>query len=186
MNVMSADKTYARSVIAMHWLMALLIVAVFALIELRGMFPKGSFERDTMKALHFSLGLSVLGLVLLRLAIRVSTRAPAIEPKPATWQTLLAHGAHLTLYGLMLAMPLLGWLTLSAEGKDIVFFGLSLPPLTGADKTAAEEFKELHEAAGTLFYIVIGLHAAAALAHHYLFRDNTLSRMLPARVRVTA
>ena len=117
MSQTTADRTYARSMIAMHWLMALLIAAVFALIELREIFPKGSVPRETMKSLHFSLGLAVLALVVLRLVVRVSTRTPPIEPRPAAWQTLLAHGAHLALYGLMIAMPVLGWLLLSAAGK---------------------------------------------------------------------
>lgn len=186
MSQTPADNAYSRSMIAMHWLMALLIAAVFALIELREIFPKGSVPRETMKSLHFSLGLAVLALVVLRLVVRVSTRTPPIEPRPAAWQTLMAHGAHLALYGLMLAMPILGWLLLSAEGKDVAFFGLSLPPLTVTDKAGAELFEEWHEALGTVFYIVIGLHAVAALAHHYLFRDNTLARMLPGRPRVSA
>ena len=132
----------------MHWLMALLIAAVFALIELREIFPKGSVPRETMKSLHFSLGLAVLALVVLRLVVRVSTRTPPIEPRPAAWQTLMAHGAHLALYGLMLAMPILGWLLLSAEGKDVAFFGLSLPPLTITDKAGAELFEEMARGAG--------------------------------------
>lgn len=75
-------------------------------------------------------------------------------------------------------MPLLGWLTLSAKGKPIPFFGLQLPALIGADKTLAESLEEIHEFIGTLGYYLIGLHTVAALAHHYFMRDDTLLRML--------
>jgi cytochrome b561 len=78
-------------------------------------------------------------------------------------------------------MPILGWLTLSAKGKVIPFFGLELPPLIGADKALARSLEDIHETIGTLGYYLIGLHAAAALFHHYITHDNTLWRMLPRR-----
>jgi len=78
-------------------------------------------------------------------------------------------------------MPLLGWLTLSADAKQIPFFGLQLPPLVGENKVVADWAKEIHESGGTIGYFLIGLHAAAALYHHYFVRDNTLQRMVPGR-----
>ena len=78
-------------------------------------------------------------------------------------------------------LPLAGWLLLSAEGKQIPFFGLQLPPLIAESKTVAEWAKEVHETGGTVGYFLIGLHVAAALFHHYFVRDNTLRRMLPSR-----
>ena len=86
---------------------------------------------------------------------------------------------HLALYAFLVAMPLLGWLTLSAKGKPIPFFGLQLPALVGADKALADSLKEVHETIGTIGYYLVGLHAVAALFHHYGMRDNTLQRMLP-------
>jgi cytochrome b561 len=81
----------------------------------------------------------------------------------------------------MIAMPLLGWLALSAAGKPIPFFGLDLPALTGPDKDFAHSVEEIHETIGTIGYYLIGLHAAAALFHHYFLRDDTMLRMLPRR-----
>jgi cytochrome b561 len=78
-------------------------------------------------------------------------------------------------------MPLAGWLLLSAAGKPIPFFGLHLPALIGQSKDTAEFIKEIHETGGTVGYFLIGLHAVAALYHHYVVRDNTLLRMLPSR-----
>jgi cytochrome b561 len=79
----------------------------------------------------------------------------------------------------MIGMPLLGWLLLSAGGKPIPFFGLEFPALIGEDKGFARQVKEIHEAIGTIGYFLIGIHALAALYHHYVMRDNTLRRMLP-------
>ena len=88
---------------------------------------------------------------------------------------------HAALYLLMVGMPLGGWLILSAEGKRVPFFGLQLPPLEGEKKDLAKVAEEIHETAGVVGYWLIGLHAAAALFHHYAMRDNTLRRMLPFR-----
>lgn len=181
---MSAKNTanrYSSLSIGLHWLMLLLLVAVYATIELRGIFPKGSAPRDAMKMWHFMLGLSVLATVFVRLAARLAGGTPAILPTPPKWQTGLAHAMHAGLYALMIAMPLLGWLLLSASGKPIPFFGLELPALIGASKDLAEQIKEVHETLGTLGYFLIGLHAAAGLYHHYVVRDNTLRRMLPTQ-----
>lgn len=90
---------------------------------------------------------------------------------------------HLGLYALMIGLPLLGWLTLSAAGKPIPFFGLELPALIGADKKLAGDLKELHETLAVAGYWLIGLHAAAALFHQYVRRDGTLQRMLPSSPR---
>ena len=78
-------------------------------------------------------------------------------------------------------VPLLGWLTLSASGKPIPFFGLELPAIWPQDKGFADTLKDLHETIGEIGYFLVGAHALAALYHHYIVRDNTLRRMLPGR-----
>lgn len=181
-NWKNTTDRYGSLSIGMHWLMLLLLVAVYACIELREFFPRGSDLREGLKTWHFMLGLGVLALVFVRLAIRLwSGPVPPIRPAPPVWQQRLAALMHLALYAFLLAMPLLGWLTLSASGKPIPFFGLQLPALLAADKALAGSLKEIHETIGTIGYYLVGLHAAAALAHHYVNRDDTLRRMLPRR-----
>jgi cytochrome b561 len=181
MNWRNTESRYGSLSIGLHWLMLLLIAAVYACIELRGNFPKGSDIREGLKTWHFMLGLSILVLVLFRVVVHFSGTVPRIEPQPPRWQNLFAKLMHIALYALMIGMPLLGWLTLSAEGKLVPFFGLQLPSLVGESKSIAGWAKELHETGGTVGYFLIGLHAAAALFHHYVVRDNTLRRMLPSR-----
>lgn len=172
---------YPPSMILLHWVMLLLISAVYAAIELREFFPKGSDIREGFKAWHFMLGLTVLVLVLVRIVVRLRATTPAITPAPPTWQRLASRGVHLALYGLMVGMPLAGWTILSAKGAAIPFFGLALPPLMAPDKAFAGWLQDIHETAGTVGYWLIGVHAAAALAHHYFWKDDTLKRMLPGR-----
>jgi superoxide oxidase len=167
--------------IGLHWLMLLLLAAVYALMEFRDIFPKGSEGRNAMKSWHYMLGLSVFALAWARLLINLVATAPAITPAPPRWQTLTSTWVHAALYLLMIGLPLAGWLTLSAEGEAIPFFGLQLPALTAENKDLAETVKEVHETGAAAGYFLIGLHAAAALFHHYVVRDNTLSRMLPWR-----
>jgi cytochrome b561 len=131
---------------------------------------------------HYMLGLSVLALLPIRLALRrMGGRRPPVHPPLPVMQERLAVLVHLALYAFLLAMPILGWLTLGAQGKPIPFFGLQLPALTAADKDLGHTLEGIHETIGTLGYYLIGLHAAAALFHHYWTRDNTLRRMLPQR-----
>ena len=181
MSWKNTDVRYGHLSIAMHWFMLLLIAAVYACIELRENYPKGSDIREALKTWHYMLGLSVLALVWVRIAFRTLGSSPRIEPPLSGWQTTMAKLMHFALYLLMVGQPLLGWLILSAEGDPIPFFGLQLPALVGTDKELVEVFEEIHETSGTVGYFLIGMHAAAALLHHYYTRDNALVRMLPAK-----
>ena len=181
MNWNNTTDRYGTLSMTMHWLMLLLLIGVYACIELHGMLPKGSSERAVVKTWHFMLGLTVFGLVFIRLAIRFVTPAPRLLPQIAAWQRHLAGLMHGVLYAVLIVMPVLGWTTLSAKGGVIPFFGLELPPLIGADREFGHQLEKIHETIGTLGYYLIGLHAAAALYHHYFVRDDTLRRMLPQR-----
>lgn len=166
----------------MHWITALVIAAVFATIEIRGYYPRGSEMRDFLTASHKSLGMLVLLLVLIRINLIAGKSAPPIVPAPPAWQNTLARFIHLTLYAAMIAMPILGWLMTSAKGRPIPFFGLTVAPIISPDKELAHTLEEVHEFIGNALYYVIGLHAAGALVHHYLLKDNTLLRMVrPSR-----
>lgn len=181
MNWRNSSERYGTLSIGMHWGMLLVMAAVYACIELREFFPKGSDPREALKTWHFMLGLSVFVLVSIRLAVRVMGPLPVGDADAPRWQAVSAKLVHFLLYVLMFAMPLAGWLLLSAKGKPVPFFGISLPALIAENKSLADSIKELHEAGGTLGYIIIGLHAAAALFHHHVVGDNTLRRMLPSK-----
>ncbi len=172
--------TYGAAAITLHWLMLLLLIAVYACMELRGMYPKGSALREGIKSWHYVLGLSVFGLALLRLAIQWAGGTPEIKPAAPPWQLRSALLMKVALYALMICMPLLGWALLSAGGKPVpYFFGWELPALLAENKDLAAQIKEIHETVAVLGYFLIGLHTVAGLYHHYIVRDNPLRRMLP-------
>jgi cytochrome b561 len=181
MNWKNSTVRYGSVSIGIHWIMLLLFIAVYATINLRELYPKGSDPREALKTWHFMLGMLAFVFVWLRLATRFSGPAPLIQPAISRLQEISSKLLHLSLYALMIGMPITGWLLLSAAGKPIPFFGLQLPALIGENKDLASQIKELHEVIGTTGYFLIGLHAVAAFYHHYIKHDNTLTRMLPKR-----
>ena len=170
---------YGLLSLTLHWLMVALMIAVFASIELRVLYPKGTELRDAFKHWHFMLGLTVFLLVWIRLGLIVMAPKPEILPPLPAYQVRLSKLIHGVLYLLMILMPIGGWLILSGEGKPIPWFGLSLPALINPNKELAQTIESFHETFGLIGYGLITLHALAGLAHHYLFNDNTLTRMLP-------
>ena len=172
---------YGSLPIALHWLMLALLVAVYCTMEFKGIYKKSTPGRDAIMMWHYMLGLAVFALVWLRALARLAGTRPAIEPALPGWQAALAKAGHWALYALMIGLPMLGWLTLSAKGEPIPFFGLELPPLIGKSEALAKTLKAVHEWIAKAGYFVIGLHAAAALYHHYVRRDNTLRLMLPEK-----
>ena len=176
-----ATDRYGALTIGLHWLTLAILIAVYTCINLTELFPKGSDPREALKSWHFMLGLTILVLVVVRLLNRLRGTAPAVIPPSPIWQNRLARMVHVLLYVFMAAMPILGWLLLSAAGKPIPFFSAHLPALISENKDLAEQLKEVHETIGTFGYFLIGAHALAALYHHFVTHDNTLIHMLPRR-----
>ena len=172
---------YGLISIGFHWVMFLLLVAVYACIELRVLYPKGSDPRDALKSWHFMLGLSVFVLVWVRLLVRWVQTSPDSLFTERSWQFFAAKLTHIALYLLMISMPLMGWLILSGEGKPVPFYGMTLPALMAENHDLAELIEEVHETVGTLGYALIAFHTFAALLHHYFLKDKVFIRMLPNR-----
>jgi cytochrome b561 len=167
--------------VALHWATVLAIIGLGIVGTQMDDLPTSLFKVKVY-ALHKSVGLTVLGLTVLRLAWRLYAGAPALVPMPR-WQRFAAHGSHVALYGLLLAMPLSGWLLHSASssaGYALRWFGLfKVPALVAYDPALKAAALEVHEALFKLILVVATIHVAAALKHHFVDRDPTLRRMLP-------
>ncbi len=167
-----------------HWLIVLLILVQGTIGLVMVELPK----RPSVFAvynLHKSLGLTILALAVLRLAWRLFDGRPEPLPMPR-WQHLGARVMHGALYVLLFALPLSGWLFDSASGlRPLFWWGLiRMPSLTGgAAPQLRDAFAELHEILFWSLLVLAALHAAAALKHHFIDRDDTLRRMLPGRRR---
>ncbi len=167
---------HSAPLILLHWLTALALVVAYVS---SGDPTKASHALSGQ--IHVASGLAVFLLVLVRLPLRLLVGVPASEPGPR-WQQRAAHWAHLALYALMFAVPLAGWAEL-ADKADMATFALAgtTLPLPDAGAWWVRALGAAHTTLGDAFVWLAGLHAAAALAHHYLLRDATLTRMLPWR-----
>jgi cytochrome b561 len=179
MNPDPASLKATRLLIALHWITLALLVVLVLLMELRGIFPKGSVPREAMKAGHYLLGSTVLVLTLLRIAVRSRASLPPVVPPLPRWQHRLAGVVQWSLYALL--MPLIGWSLLSAGEAAFPLTGWPVPAVPGVDRALEHTLEEFHETGANLVYILVGVHAAAALYHHYLVGDNTLRRMCASR-----
>ena len=164
--------------IGLHWITAVLIICLAIVGLIMSELPTSAFKMQVF-ALHKSFGITVLALTMLRLAWRLFAGTPhAIAG--SRLQTLAAKIVHAAMYGILIAMPLSGWLYNSASGFPLRWFGvISLPKLfTGFNPSIKAFALNIHE---SLFYVLAALllvHASAALYHHYIVRDNTLKRMI--------
>ena len=127
---------------------------------------------------------SVFVLVVLRLAWRVSHQPPALPAHMAPIERFAAHAGHHLLYVLMFAIPLSGWLMSSAKGVQTVWFGvLPLPDLLAKDKEVGDLLQTVHLSLNVVLITVLLGHVGAALKHHFIDKDDVMTRMLPRRRR---
>lgn len=162
-----------------HWAIVVLIIVQFFLANRADDLPLGA-AKVAVLARHKSFGITILGLVLLRLIWRWLNTVP---PEPLTmprWQRIAARVSHIGLYALLVITPIVGWLMSSARNFPVSWFGLvTLPDFIAPNRAAYDALHETHEfLAMTLFWLAL-LHMAAALKHHFVDRDNVLRRMLP-------
>ena len=178
---MSQNETEARygtAAIALHWLTAALIVANLALGL--SMVPLPITPRKLQwYAWHKWIGITVFLLTCMRLAWRSAQPAPPPVAMPE-WQRRAAVVSHVVLYALLLAIPVSGWLYSSATGVQVVYLGLvPLPDLVPNDKALAAVLRATHLTLNFTLVVLVIVHSAAALKHHFVDRDPALIRMLP-------
>ncbi len=175
---------YDGFTITLHWLTAVLVIALFALAEIWNNFvARGTPVRHSMQLLHVSLGLALAAVFVVRLAWR-TTRGRSLPHDRSNLPDLLASAMHVVLYLLLTAQIVLGFLYRWAQGEEFTFFGLfTVPPAFAPDRALAHTFDTLHYDAAWIIIVLAFGHAMAALVHHYLLRDGILRRMLPGATR---
>ncbi|BAU74297.1 cytochrome b [Metapseudomonas furukawaii] len=165
---------------AIHWLMAagLLAMLFIGVSMVTDLSPRHS----VLVALHKPLGLILLALAVLRLIVRLARPVPALPASMPRWQRRLAGLSHLLLYGLMIALPLVGWAMQSAAGNPVVLNGsLVMPPIAPRDADLHGWLRLAHTVLAYLLFAGILAHLAAALHHALILRDGVLSSMTTGR-----
>ena len=183
MSLRSNDRQWGSVAKFFHWVIALAIIGngLFALlIDL----ARSPMQKINWIALHKSIGLTVLALLLLRVLWRGLDRRP-LEAAGSRWQRWAARAVHAVLYALILALPLSGWWFNSIAGKPLQWFKLfNLPALTAKNEDLTHWAHAVHEYLYWFLLLVLVAHVGAALKHHLKDNDNVLRRMLPfARLR---
>lgn len=161
----------------LHWVMAAMIVSM--LFVGAGMVTTVSGRHAALVAMHKPLGVAVLVLACVRVVVRLSSRPPALPADLLGWQKFAAHGSHLVLYALMIAMPLVGWAMLSAGGYPVTLGGgVRLPSIVPADAVWFAWLRHAHRWLAYLFFATFLAHFAAALYHGMIRRDGVLRAMV--------
>jgi cytochrome b561 len=157
MQIFNTPQRFGAVVQILHWTTALLVVVAWLLGTFGDDLPKGA-ARDAGLFIHISAGLAVLAIIAVRVLWRL------IDP-------------------LLVAVPIVGIATQFARGHALPLFGLGeIASPWAADRAFAHSVKEVHEVLANVLLAIAGVHAAAALAHHWIFRDRTLRRMLPGKL----
>ena len=184
LGMQNTRDSYGAVAKALHWLSALLILGGWLLGQTLDWFPRTM--EGGLKLAHMWSGLGVIALLAARVAWRWQGKQPdAIPSALDPWLARAAKAGHLTLYALLLAVPVAGIVLSFARGEPLSLFGLyEIASPWARDRAFARNAREVHELLANAILLVAALHAAAALMHHYLLGDSTLSRMLPGRRKI--
>ena len=162
-----------------HWLTLLLLVGSFTLAISMVDLPLSPRKLE-LYSWHKWCGMTIFLLVILRLACRLGNPVPALPAGTPAWQQRLARLSHAGLYTLLLVMPVTGWIMSSALNLPVVYLGLvHIPSPFGVDRALGEAMKSVHQMLAMALLVLIAVHVAAALYHHFILRDDVLRRMLP-------
>ena len=194
------NKRYTKIAIILHWLIAFGILGMFAFGWYMTGLPREAPEQMSYDVfdwgiytweltkessprafyfnLHKSIGITLLGLIVIRILWRITHNPPALLTSYKAWERKLSTSAHHLLYLLMVLVPLSG-LIMSVAGKyGVKWFGLDF--IAGIEnKPIREIFHETHEIAGLIFLAIIVLHILGALKHKFIDKDETMQRILP-------
>ncbi|MDX2224653.1 MAG: cytochrome b [Rhodospirillaceae bacterium] len=169
---------YTATAIALHWAIATAALIAVGLALTVERLDLGD-TKDALLELHKSVGSLIWVLMVARLGWRLGHPPPAPVVQPA-WQRLAAKAVHATLYVLLLAMPVTGYVSVAARGRTTTVFGLfDLPRWVPLDRGLARTAENVHDLGQYALYGLVALHVGAGLYHHFVARDRVLERMWP-------
>jgi cytochrome b561 len=179
MSQIQVAQSYSRVAKILHWAIAILIVPMLLFGEDLMEAEHGSI---LLPSVHASIGVTILALSVARLAWRLLLPVPALPAGTPAWENLTVRVVHFLFYVLMIGLPITGWLAVprflaEEHVSGIEAFGLELPIVPDLGFPAGA----IHDFGGKIGIALIVLHVLAALKHHFVNRDNVLTRMLPNR-----
>ncbi len=171
---------YTKTAMALHWLMAILIIAAFLLGITMTDIPGITPTKLKYYSWHKWVGVTVLLLAFIRLAWRFTHSAPPYPASMPAWQQKAAHGMHHLLYILFFASPITGYFYSLAAGVPVVYLGMiPLPVLIEPDAELKVILKLVHKGCNVSMMLLVAAHVGAALKHHFIEKDGIFKRILP-------
>jgi cytochrome b561 len=172
-------RRYSSVAQALHWVIAALVATQFVLAYLASGLPLG-IQRLILMARHKSIGMTILMLVIVRLAWRVWNSPPPLPDSVRPMERRLARYSHGAFYVLLFAMPVSGWLMSSAKNYSVSWFNLlTWPDLIGKNDTAFAWLRGLHDTMSFVLLALAIVHVVAAFRHQFWLKDDVLLGMLP-------
>lgn len=176
---MSTDAAYRPTAKLLHWLITVLVAAQFVVAFLMPHIGRNT-KPGGLVSLHFSLGVLILVVMVIRWVHRLRFPVPLELPGSPPLERWAAHWMHIAIYFLLLVAPWLGWASASAHNLPVALFGIPLPSLAAPKAGWALEAGDVHTWMAWALLALVVLHALAALYHYFVRRDRILQRMLPA------
>jgi cytochrome b561 len=177
--VMSSSARYGHTTVVLHWIVALLIIALIGTGWYMVGIPKNTQERAFFFNLHKSLGIVAAMFIAMLIVWRVRHMAPPLPAAMPRWERMAANLNHRLFYGLMVLMTLTGYLTSSFSRYGPKLFGIALPHWGWEDAALRGNFTAVHRVTALIFAVLIAIHIAAALKHLLVDKDGVFQRMLP-------
>jgi len=178
MTFRNTNRSWGSLTKALHWIIVLLIINQWVIAE-QAEELKGLAKLQAL-SWHKSFGMTILMLAIIRLVWRWMNPVPDLTAETKPWERVLAKISHVLLYALIFAMPLTGWMMSSARNFPVSWFKLfQFPDLVAPAEQTFHRMQDLHHLLFSVLVVVALLHAAGALKHHFIDRNDVLKRMLP-------
>ena len=163
----------------LHWILGITIIGMIAYGWLMNHFPARA-DRFFYRSIHADIGYVVLLLMVFRVIWRAANPTPALPAETPRWQRIAAQISHWALYAVTILVAMLGWAHSGARTQNYSdWFGLfHVPQITSPDKEAANAYEERHIFFAYVLLVLIVIHLAAALWHHFVRRDRVTARMI--------
>lgn len=163
---------------SLHWLVVILIITQWAVARYAA--AQTFAGKLAPLSLHKSIGMSILAVTAFRLIWRsINPLSPSVD-ELKSWERALARISHIVLYGLVIALPMTGWVMSSARNFPVSWFGMfQFPDLVSPDRVLFQRMEDLHHVLFASLVAVAVLHVLGALKHHFVDRNDILMRMVP-------
>ena len=175
---MSSVEKYHKSIITLHWLIAIIVLILIALGLNMVDIERGTPERAFYYNLHKSFGVTLLLLMMARIYFRIKFKSPPLPSSVSIFQQTVARASHFIIYISLVLMPLSGLIASQFTKYGVKYFGLfTIPPLFSQNKFYYDLFQNLHKAFAIVIMVMVSIHIFAALKHIFVDKDNIFQRI---------